>query len=221
MRTTVDVLRVVIADDHLMLREVLKAYLQQKGIEVVADVSNGRAAVRAVRRLVPPPDVVLLDVSMPILNGIEAARQILRIRQPPETYVILFSGLDDVRLVPPALEAGVRGFIQKSQPAEELPHAFEEVRAGRVYVSPGASRAMREAVEAAEAREAAGRVLTPRERQVLQLVGGGKSSKQVAEALDISIKTVEFHRGRLMKKLNIHDTANLVRYAIREGWVAP
>jgi DNA-binding NarL/FixJ family response regulator len=212
--------RLVLADDHLVLRQALKALLERRGVEVVADEADGRAAVAAVQRLLP--DIAVLDVAMPVLNGIEAAREIARIA--PHIPVILLSGIDDARFVPEALKVGVRGFVQKSQGADDLVRAIEEVQQGGLYVSPGASQAI---VDAAigNGRAAGGGPgsceLTPRERQVLQLVGEGHTTKQVAQALSISVKTAEFHRGRLMKKLNIHDTANLVRYAIREGWISP
>jgi two-component system, NarL family, response regulator NreC len=208
--------RCVLADDHLVFRQALKALLARHGVEVIADEADGRAAVEAVQRL--EPDVVVLDVAMPVLNGIEAAREIARIA--PKVPVILLSGIDDARFVPDALKAGVKGFVHKTQGAEDLVRAIAEVREGRLYVSPSASQAIVDACVTPQA-STAGVQLTPRERQVLQLVGEGKSTKQVAEALHISVKTAEFHRGRLMKKLNVHDTANLVRYAIREGWIAP
>lgn len=195
-----------------MLRQALRALLEQRGLVVVADEADGRAAVAAVQR--HAPDVAVLDVAMPVLNGVDAAREIARLA--PSCPVILLSGVDDTRFVREALKVGVRGFVQKSQGADELVHAIEEVREGRLYVSPGASQAIVDAC--ANPPQDASR-LTPRERQVLQLVGEGKSTKQIAEVLRISVKTAEFHRGRLMKKLNVHDTANLVRYAIREGWI--
>jgi DNA-binding NarL/FixJ family response regulator len=207
--------RIVLADDHLVLRQALKALLERKGLEVVADEADGQAAVEAVLRTTP--DVAVLDVAMPVLNGVEAAREIARIA--PQCPVILLSGLDDARFIREALKVGVRGFVQKSQGADDLIHAIEEVRDGRLYVSPGASQAIVDACATPAASD--GSHLTPRERQVLQLVGEGKSTKQIAEVLHISVKTAEFHRGRLMKKLNVHDTANLVRFAIREGWIAP
>jgi len=204
--------RLVLADDHLVLRQALRALLEQRGLEVVADEADGSAAVAAVQRLAP--DVAVLDVAMPVLNGVDAAREIARIA--PECPVILLSGVDDTRFVREALKVGVKGFVQKSQGCDELVHAIEEVREGRLYVSPGASQAI---VDGMSTPASDGSRLTPRERQVLQLVGEGKSTKQIAEVLHISVKTAEFHRGRLMKKLNVHDTANLVRYAIREGWI--
>ncbi|PYP39238.1 MAG: DNA-binding response regulator [Gemmatimonadetes bacterium] len=207
--------RLVLADDHLVLRQALKALLERRGVQVVADEGDGRAAVDAVQRL--NPDVVVLDVAMPVLNGVEAAREIARIA--PACPVILLSGLDDTRFVREALKVGVKGFVQKSQGSDDLVRAIAEVREGRLYVSPGASQAIVDACATPESD--APSQLTPRERQVLQLVGEGKSTKQIATVLAISVKTAEFHRGRLMKKLNVHDTANLVRYALRKGWIAP
>src|SRR6266571_6656041 len=206
--------RLVLADDHLVLRQALRALLEQRGLEVVADEGDGRAAVDAVQR--HAPDVAVLDVAMPVLNGVDAAREIARVA--PDCPVILLSGVDDARFVGEALKVGVKGFVQKSQGCDDLVQAIDEVREGRLYVSPGASQAIVDACAAAESGDGQPS-LTPRERQVLQLVGEGRSTKQIAEVLHISVKTAEGHRGRLMKKLNVHDTANLVRYAIREGWI--
>ncbi len=212
-------MRLVLADDHLVLRQALRALLEQRGIEVVAEAADGRGAIEAVTK--HSPDVVVLDVLMPGLNGVDAAREIAR--TSPACPIILLSGVNDTRFVTEALKVGVRGFVQKSQGCDDLVQAIEEVREGRLYVSPGASQAIVDACAAAEGGDGGGGgpSLTPRERQVLQLVGEGRSTKQIAEVLHISVKTAEFHRGRLMKKLNVHDTANLVRYAIREGWIAP
>ena len=211
-----DRIRCVLADDHLVLRQALKALLERRGVEIVGDAADGKAAVEAVQKLTP--DIAVLDVAMPVLNGVEAAREIARLT--PDCPVILLSGLDDARFVREALKVGVRGFVQKSQGTDDLIHAIEEVRAGRLYVSPGASQAIVDACATADQAEDKSH-LTPRERQVLQLGGEGKSTKQIAGVLQISVKTAEFHRGRLMKKLNVHDTANLVRYAIREGFITP
>ena len=208
-------LRVVLADDHLILRQALKALLESHGLQVVADVADGRAAIEAVDQLAP--DVVVLDVAMPVLNGIEAAREISQVK--PRPHMILHSGLDDPRWVPEALRIGVRGFVLKTQGADDLLRAIDEVRDGALFVSPGAAQAM---IDACMAGTPSGsEQLSPRERQVLQLVAEGKSTKGIAQALRISVKTAEFHRGRVMRKLSIHDTAGLVRYAIREGMIAP
>lgn len=215
--------RVVLADDHLILRQALKALLQRQGITVVADVADGHAAVAAIRRLPRPPHVAVLDVAMPVMNGVAAAREIAHLS--PDVRVILLSGLDDTWYVAEALHAGVRGFVLKTQGAEDLQRAIAEVLGGGLYVSPGASRAFVAAFQAARARASQGlapaQQLSPRERQVVQLVAEGKSNKQIAQALRISAKTAEFHRGRVMKKLSIHETAGLVRYAIRAGLVTP
>jgi two-component system response regulator NreC len=211
------VLRVVLADDHLMLRQALKSLLEQAGLDVVADEADGEAAVAAVRRLAP--DVVVLDFAMPRLNGVEAAREITRTE--PHPSVILLSGLDDPRFVPEALRAGVRGFVLKTQGADDLVRAIAEVHQGVLYISPGASQAVIDACRDAVRGVAGAGRLSPRERQVVQLVAEGKSTKQIAEALHIRAKTAEFHRGRVMRKLDIHDVAGLVRYAIREGLVSP
>jgi DNA-binding NarL/FixJ family response regulator len=207
-------LRVVLADDHLILRQALKALLERAGLRVVADVPDGQAAVEAVRK--HTPDVVVLDVAMPLLNGVDAAREIAR--RDPHPHLILLSGLDDARFVPEALRVGVRGFVLKTQGSEDLLRAIDEVRSGALYVSPGASQAV---VAAVKGEPGSTINLSPRERQVAQLVAEGKSNKQIADVLDISVKTAEFHRGRLMRKLHIHDIAGVVRFAIREGLIAP
>src|SRR5437667_11492700 len=181
--------RLVLADDHLVLRQALRALLEQRGLQVVADEADGRAAVDAVQRYAP--DVVVLDVAMPVLNGVDAAREIARIA--PTCPVILLSGIDDTRFVKEALRVGVRGFVQKSQGADDLVQAIEEVRGGRLYVSPGASQAIVDACATPDDQGGPGSHLTPTERQVLQLVGEGKSTKQIAEVLHISVKTAEFH----------------------------
>jgi two-component system, NarL family, response regulator NreC len=206
-------IRLVLADDHVVLREALKVLLEQQGMMVVAHESDGQSAVDAVKR--HSPDVAILDVLMPGLNGLDAAREIARLSPP--IPVILLSAADDARWVPAALHAGVRGFVSKIQASADLIEAIAEVRKGRLYVSPGASQAMIDAW----GRRVEGEKLTPREQQVLQLIGDGKSTREIAEVLHISVKTAEFHRAHLMKKLDVHDAASLMRRAIREGWITP
>lgn len=208
-------MRVLLADDHVVLRDALKALLEREGLEVVGTASDGRAAVAAARQLAP--DVVVLDVAMPEMNGVDAAREITG--ACPGTHVILLTGLEDPRLVSQALQAGVRGFVRKAQGADDLLRAIQAVQRGALYVSPGASQAVIDAFGGTGAPVA--QRLTPREREVVQLVAEGKSTKQIAQVLAISVKTAEFHRGRVMGKLDIHDTAGLVRYAVREGLIAP
>jgi two-component system response regulator NreC len=206
--------RVLLADDHAVLRQGLTALLEKRGLEVVGEAADGQAAVELARRL--RPDVAVLDIVMPLLNGVEAAHQIAR--ACPETGVILLTMHTEDHYVLQAIRDGVRGFVIKTQAAEDLFQAIHEVRRGGIYVSPGISAAVLQALQAATGpREP----LTHRERQVLQLLVEGKATKQVAGLLKISVKTAEFHRGRIMKKLDIHETAGLVRYAIRTGLIEP
>ncbi len=208
-------LHVVVADDHPMLRHGVRALLERHGVEVVGEASDGRAAAAAARAL--HPDVVVLDIMMPQLNGIDAAREIAA--TCPDTRVVLLTALDQDRLVTEAVTAGVRGFVLKTQAEEDLLQAIEQVSRGGFYVGGGVSQAVVEACRAAAAEDR-GR-LTPRERQVVQLVAEGKSTKQLAAQLGITPKTAEFHRARVMKKLGVHDVAGLVRYAVREGLITP
>lgn len=203
----------MLADDHQTLREGLKALLERQGLQVIAEASDGRAAVDAARKL--RPDVVVLDVAMPVLNGIEAAREIAY--ESPTSVVILLTALADARFAVDALRAGVRGFVDKSQGADELLRAIREVWDGGLYLGPGASQAVVDACVASDDQRTDR--LTPREQQVVRLVAEGKATRGIAEELGISVKTAEFHRARIMEKLDIHNTAGLVRYAIREGMI--
>src|SRR5712691_6519846 len=189
-------LRIVLADDHLVLRQGLRALLAPHGVQVVGEAADGRVAVELVRELRPA------DAVLEIADAC------------PETQVILLTALEDERYVMQGLREGVRGFVLKTQAAEDLVRAIQEVARGGIYVSAGVSQVLVDACKAAAAQAA--HRLTSRERQVVQLVAEGKSTKQIAAALQIALKTVEFHRMRVMKKLEIHDVAGLVRYAIRE-----
>jgi DNA-binding NarL/FixJ family response regulator len=206
-------LRVLLADDHELVRQGLRALLERHGFAIVGEAAEGRTAVTLASEL--KPDIAVLDVAMPMLNGVGAAEAIAR--AAPKTRVILLTALNDGEFASSALRAGVRGFVLKLQNIDDLVHAIHEVNEGGLYVSPGMSQAVFDVVNKAAAAEP----LSPRERQVVQLVAEGKSTKQIAELLHISVKTVEFHRGRVMDKLDIHDTAGLVRYAIRHGLVVP
>ncbi len=208
-------LRIVLADDHLVLRQGLRALLAPHGVQVVGEAADGRVAVELVREL--RPDAAVLDIMMPLMNGIDAAHEIAD--ACPETQVILLTALEDERYVMQGLREGVRGFVLKTQAAEDLVRAIQEVARGGIYVSAGVSQVLVDACKAAAAE--ADHRLTSRERQVVQLVAEGKPTKQIAATLQIALKTVEFHRMRVMKKLDIHDVAGLVRYAIREGLITP
>jgi DNA-binding NarL/FixJ family response regulator len=163
------------------------------------------------------PDIAVLDISMPTLNGIDAARELAR--SCPKTKVILLTQHEEEQYIHEALVAGVKGYVLKSQVASDLVHAMQQVSRGGFYLSPGVSRAVVEAYRSNSERPAD--PLSVRERQVLQLIAEGRSTKDVASLLGISVKTAESHRSRLMQKLDIHETASLVRYAVRRGLVQP
>ena len=161
------------------------------------------------------PEIAILDISMPLMNGLNAAREIRS--SFPKTKTILLTQHDDDLYVSEALEAGVKGYVLKSQVANDLVEAIRQVSRGQVYLSPGVARTVMEAYRTRSERPKDR--LTLRERQVLQLIAEGKSTKEVASVLCISVKTAESHRTRLMQKLDIHETASLVRYAIRRGMI--
>ncbi|MGB2621822.1 MAG: response regulator transcription factor [Candidatus Acidiferrum sp.] len=208
-------IRIVLADDHVLVRQGLKSLLEREGFQVVAEAGDGQEALRHVESL--QPDVVVMDISMPILNGLNAARQMGR--SSPKTKTILLTQHDEGQYIREALDAGVKGYVLKNQIASDLLLAIRQVSRGQVYLSPGVSNAVMDAYRSKS--EKFETPLTPRERQVLQLIAEGKSTKDVASLLGISTKTAESHRTRLMQKLDIHETASLVRYAVRHGIVQP
>lgn len=208
-------MKVLIADDHQIVRQGLKVLLERERFTVVAEAVDGKEAVRLANEL--RPDVTILDLTMPLLNGLEAAREILR--EGGCTRVILLTMHAEEHQVAIALRAGVRGYVLKTQAAEDLTHAIRAVVAGQTYLSPAVSSLIVNAYVSGE-RPAAD-PLAPRERQVLQLVAEGKTSKEIAAIMNLSVKTAESYRTRLMEKLEIHQTAGLVRYAIRNGIVEP
>jgi two-component system response regulator NreC len=182
---------------------------------VVAEASDGQEALRHAESL--QPDIAIMDISMPTLNGLNAARQMNR--SSPKTKTILLTQHDEGQYIREALDAGVKGYVLKNQIASDLLLAICQVSRGQVYLSPGVSSAVMEAYRSKSDKFES--PLTPRERQVLQLIAEGKSTKDVASLLGISTKTAESHRTRLMQKLDIHETASLVRYAVRHGIVQP
>ncbi|HET6922389.1 MAG TPA: response regulator transcription factor [Anaeromyxobacteraceae bacterium] len=208
-------IRVILADDHALVRQGLKALLEREGFLVAGEASDGQEAVRLVPEV--RPEVAILDISMPLLNGLDAAREIRKCAEGTKT--ILLTRHDEDQYVTAALRAGVKGYVLKSQAATDLVAAIRQVSGGGIYLSPGVSRAVVEAYLSKS--ELPADPLTSRERQVLQLIGEGKSTKEVAALLGVSVKTAESHRTRLMQKLDIHETASLVRYAIRRGLVQP
>ncbi|MFH1003158.1 MAG: response regulator transcription factor [Chloroflexota bacterium] len=208
--------RIIIADDHKIVRDGLRALLSgQDDMEVIAEAAEGREAVRLVREL--SPDLVIMDITMPDLNGIEATRQISH--HAPETRVLALSMHSDRRLVLEVLRAGASGYLLKDCAFDELAYAISAVLDNQKYLSPGiASIVIEDYVRQQAASPAAiGPLLTPREREVIQLLAEGKDTKEIASRLQVSTKTVETHRARLMSKLKIHSIAELTKYAIREG----
>jgi len=208
-------IRVVLADDHTLVRQALKSLLEREGFQIVAEASDGREALRQVQIL--NPDIAVMDITMPILNGLDAARQMRN--SSPKAKTILLTQHDEEQYVSEALEAGVKGYVLKSQVASDLVQALRQVSRGEVYLSPGVSGAVMEAYRSKSKKPKD--PLTARERQVLRLIAEGKSTKDVASVLGISVKTAESHRTRLMQKLDIHETASLVLYAVRRGIVQP
>ena len=208
-------IRVVLADNHALVRQGIKVLLERDGIHVAGEASDGQEVLQLVPSI--HPEVAILDIGMPLLNGIDVARELQK--SSPRTRTILLTRHDEDQYVTEALRAGVKGYVLKSQAATDLIHAIQHVCQGRIYLSPNVSHAVVEAF--LSKTEVPADPLTLRERQVLQLISEGKSTKEIASLLIISVKTAESHRVRLMRKLDIHDTASLVRYAIKRGLVQP
>jgi DNA-binding NarL/FixJ family response regulator len=206
--------RILLADDHEIVRQGLKALLERAGFSVVAEAADGQEAVRVSREQCP--DVAVLDFGMPLLNGLGAARQILR--ACPRAKAVLLTVHTEDHYVLEALQAGVKGYVVKTQAGVDLVRAIYEVRRGMIYLSPSISEAV---VEAFLAKSAPPDPLTAREQEVLQLVAEGKSTKEIAKLLRIGYKTADSHRARIMKKIKVHDTPSLVRYALRRGLIQP
>lgn len=208
-------LKILLADDHTIVREGLRILLEREGLNVVAEAADGCEAVQLF--LARRPDVAVLDLSMPGIDGLAAAREILR-HDPAMRLVLLTMHTDDHQVVA-ALQAGIRGYVVKTQVAHDLLHAIREVVGGGVYLSPGVSRAVIDAYLVG--MKAPVERLAPREREVLRLVAEGHTSREIAETLNISVKSAESYRERIMEKLEIHGLAGLVRYAIRHGLIQP
>src|SRR5881409_438900 len=206
-------LRIILGDDHLIVRQGLRSILEREAYTVLGEAGDGREALRLAQEL--RPDVAVLDLAMPLLNGLDAAREIARVS--PQTKTILLTMHTENPYVMEALRAGVKGYLLKTQAAQDLVQAIREVSRGAMYLSPGISRTLVEAYLAKS--ELPPDPLTPREREVLQLVAEGKTTKEVAQLLGISVKTAESHRTHIMQKLDTSNTAGVVRYAIRQGLI--
>jgi len=208
-------IRVVLADDHILVRQSLRSLLEREGIQVAGEASDGQELVGVAANL--RPDVAVVDIGMPVMNGVEAAIELHR--SSPQTRTILLTRHDEDQYVTEALRAGVKGYVLKNQAANDLIHAIHQVCRGGFYLSPSISQTVVDAYLSKAVTPPD--PLTSRERQVLQLISEGKSTRDVACLLGISAKTAESHRSRLMRKLDIHETASLVRYAIRRGLIQP
>jgi DNA-binding NarL/FixJ family response regulator len=204
-------MRVLLADDHQIVRQGLRGLLEKAGHVVVGEAADGHEALKLARTLTP--DIAVLDLSMPLLNGLDTAREMRRVS--PEIKTILLTMYTDKGYVLQALKVGAKGYVLKTQAAEDLIRAIREISRGEVYLSPGVAASVVDAY--LDKTDVVADPLTPRERQVLQLIAEGNTTKEVARQLNISFKTAESHRNHIMKKLDIHDVAGLVRYAIHQG----
>ena len=219
--------RVLLAEDHTLVRAGIRALLQNlTGIQVVAEASDGREALRFIKTY--QPDVVLMDIAMAGLNGLEATARVTK--EFPTVRVIILSMHSNEEYVAQALRAGAAGYLLKDAVAAELELAVTAVARGETYLSPVVSKhVIADYLRRVGEREASGgggatpasELLTPRQREILQLIAEGRSTKEIASILHLSVKTVETHRTQLMARLDIHDVAGLVRYAIRIGLVTP
>jgi DNA-binding NarL/FixJ family response regulator len=213
------VLRILVADDHDIVRRGLKELLEERpGWRVCAEAANGREAVELA--ITHRPHVAVLDLTMPELNGLDATR---RIRQAlPDTEVLIFTMHESEELVRTVLAAGARGYLLKSDAARQLVPAVETLAQHKPFFAGRISEVLLKGFLKAERNaEPAQERLTSREREVVQLLAEGNSNKEIARALDLSVKTVETHRAAIMRKLGLHSLADLVRYAIRNSIIAP
>jgi len=213
-------LRILLADDHIVMRTGLRALLErQPNLEVVGESENGRETIELVTSL--RPDVVVMDVGMPVLNGIEATKTI--VTQHPTTAVVILSMHVDESYVMRALKAGARGYLLKDSAPADLISAIQAVSQNKSFFSPKVSRILAEDyVRVLKQKGAVDSydLLTSREREILQLIAEGKANKEVAAALNISPYTVETHRSHILEKLNLHNPAELILYAVRKGIIS-
>lgn len=210
-------LRVLIAEDHALVRAGMRALLQKiEGIEVVADVGDGWEAVKSVQT--DPPDLVLMDIAMPGLNGLDATSRI--VRESPTTRVILLSMHANEEYFQQALEVGASGYLLKGAELAELELALKTVARGETYLAPAVAKyAIKAYREKSDGPSGPLMKLSMRQREILQLIAEGQTTKDIAQRLNLSVKTVETHRSQLMERLDIHDVPGLVRFAMRVGLI--
>ena len=210
--------RILMADDHSLVLAGLRRLVEEEA-DVVGTVEDGRALVEQAQRL--RPDLIFLDISMPLLNGLDAARQLSKL--VPDSKLIFLTMHATPTYVTEAFKAGAVGYLLKQSAEVELRHAIQAVLRGQHYMTPSVTKTMLGATLHPHERPVSKRpvtALTPRQREVLQLIAEGKGSRAIASMLHISIKTVEFHRTRIMEELDLHSTAELTRYAVGEGLVS-
>lgn len=208
-------IRILIADDHTILRDGIRSLLAEvPEFQVIGEAEDGHTAVQMACEL--EPDVVLLDIAMPVLNGMEATRQIRR--YAPNVKVLILTMHENEEYIRQALAAGAMGYILKDAAARDLISAIRQVQRGELVLSPAVTRlVIEDYLRWGDVQvETSDEVLTPRERQVLQLIAEGNTNRQIAEILCVSIKTVQTHRSNIMAKLDLHDRSELIKYAIRK-----
>jgi DNA-binding NarL/FixJ family response regulator len=205
-------LKLLVADDHEIVRKGVRCLLEaQPGWQVMAEASNGREAVEQAKRL--KPDVAILDIGMPSLNGLEAARQMLK--NDPHIKIVMLTMHDSDNLIREVLRVGARGYVSKTDAVRDLVTAINAVRSGDTFFTAKVAEVVLEGY--LDKSEATDSRLTPRQREIIQLLAEGKSSKEIAVALGLSTKTAETHRANIMKRLNCHSASEIVRYAVRNN----
>lgn len=208
--------KIVLADDHAIVRTGVRAVLERLGkdMKIAAEIANGKELVDYAKT--HPEDIYIVDISMPVMNGIEAVEQM--VKHNPAAKIVMLSMYDDRISVEKSLKAGARGFIVKVCAADEIVDAIEEVSAGRFYLCSKVSKYIVQGfLGKTSSRKRDGTGLTPKEKEVLQLIAEGYSSKQIAKTFNLSLNTIHVHRNNIMKKLGIHKQTELVRFAIKEG----
>lgn len=206
--------RILLVDDHELMRDGLRSILEKEpGVEVAGEAASGLEAVQRARSLAP--DLVVMDVVMKDLNGIEATRQILA--ECPRAKILALSSHSDRRYVNAILEAGASGYVLKANAYDELRRALEAVQRGNTYLSPDVTGAVVDASLHARGEKSGGVALSPREREVVQLLAEGLTSPEIGRRLGVATHTIETHRRNVMRKLDIHSVADLTKYAVREG----
>jgi DNA-binding NarL/FixJ family response regulator len=208
-------IRILLAEDHVMVRQGLRVLLEQAGMIVIGEASNGLEALRLAE--VHQPEVAIMDIAMPRLNGLETARRLREV--VPQTRIIVVTMHAEEPYVLEALQAGAVGYVLKTQTAADIMQAIHAALQGAIYLSPQVTTGVVQAYLAGSSLPPD--PLTPREREIVQRIAEGQTTKEIAAHLGLSVKTVESHRINLMRKLDIHETASLVRYAIRRGLTPP